>query len=108
MQGKEIILNYRKVVEIGPGYFKIREADRDVRVLGEIKDINPGDFISFKGIFQKDATIKLTDYYISKHRPLKYVVSALAVVLTFLWLLTNFHINWKDFTSIEKKSCRIF
>jgi len=108
MQGKEIVINHQKVIEVGPGYFKIRKAGRDIKIMEEIKEIRPGDTISFKGRFQKDATIKLVDYYISKHRPLKYAVSALAVFLTFLWGFANFRIDWKDFTLVEKKSCRIF
>jgi len=104
--GREIALNYRKVSEVGTGYFKIGSAGRNITVIGEIKELNPGDIISFKGKYQKAATIKVTDYYISEHRPLKYAVSLLAAFLSFLWLLANFRVIWKEFILVERNPCQ--
>ena len=101
--GRDIALNYQRITSLGPGYFEICGEGRTIRVAGEVKNIKPGDIISFKGVFQKSASVKLTDYYISRHRRIKYGVSALAAFLSFIWLFANFRIDWKKFVLIERR-----
>lgn len=105
--GKKITLNYQKVAEVGPGYFVVQAKKRDIKVMGDIKGIKPGDIISFSGIFQKGGTLKLHDYYISKYRALKYAVSVLATFLSFLWFFANFRINWKKLVLVKREPCQI-
>ena len=102
LDGKILVLNYRKVITVGPGYFKIREGETEVKVEGDIPGIKEGDIITVRGIFNKKGYLNLTKYYFSPYRNVKYIVSCLGLVLPFVWLSFYFRFNLKDFTLVEK------
>lgn len=100
--GRAIVLSYRKVTAVGPGFFKVKEGEIEVRVEGDAPGIKVGDSVTVKGIFDKEGYISLRDYYLSHHRNLKIIASCLAVILSFLYLLFHFRFNLKNFTFVER------
>ena len=102
MDGRSFVLNYRKVLKVGPGYFEIKEGDLTVEVRGDIPGLKAGDIITVKGIFKKEGYLSLKSFYLSRYRNLKYIVSCLGVILPFVLFLINFRFDCRRLVWLER------
>lgn len=104
---EEIRLGFLKIDKVNHYEISCRDSQRQYRLISNpTMNILEGDTYSFTGLITASGKIRLTEMQHHPYRLIKYLLSALAIVIALILILKNIRIQKKGWLSlVDDEQC---